>query len=219
QRDPGAGAGRRERRGDPGRASAHDRDVTVHPRRVAESGRAGPRAGSLRTLKAGRIRADDSCAPPVCRRQAVPSHGPHAAADLSFARRRMDHLTPQPRRAFALPGIASIGVGLIAGSVIVGWITHDSALIMGLPGAFGMNPVTAVCLLLMSASLWILAPGTPHRLAGAGRVTAGLVALVGFARILADFGLVPFTLDRFTYWNPIAQLTVTSRVAMNTAIA
>src|SRR5262249_49780929 len=64
-----------------------------------------------------------------------------------------------------------------------------------------------------------LAPGTPHRLAGAGRVTAWLVALVGLARILADFGLVPFTLDRFTYWNPIAPLTVTSRVAMNTAIA
>src|SRR5215210_5260707 len=85
--------------------------------------------------------------------------------DLLPASAAVDGRTRRRRRRAArierLAAGASVVSVAVAAAALVGWAAGVDALKSGVPGLVTMKPNTAACLLLASASLWLLRPAEP----------------------------------------------------------
>lgn len=94
---------------------------------------------------------------------------------------------------------ASWAVTLVGVLVLLGW-QFDLELLKRLhPGLNAMNPVTAVCFLMVGLSLWFSTmPGSePHR--RRARVLAVLVFSAGLLKLTEVFGPLPFSIDQLLF--------------------
>jgi PAS domain S-box-containing protein len=109
----------------------------------------------------------------------------------------------------------TVCVLLIPGVVLLGWALHVETLKRILPGLVAMNPVSAVCFLLLGASLWLAGPepGTQKR-RQRGRACAAavlLISLLVLARYLFGWNVA---VDRLLFRASLAD----NKMAPNTAL-
>jgi PAS domain S-box-containing protein len=110
----------------------------------------------------------------------------------------------------------TVCVLLIPATVLLGWAIHAETLKRVLPGLVAMNPVSAVCFLLLGASLWLAGPetGTEKR-RQAGRACAGFVLLISLlvlARYLFGWNVA---VDRLLFRASLAGNTMAPNTALN----
>ncbi|HEY7117570.1 MAG TPA: ATP-binding protein [Tepidisphaeraceae bacterium] len=115
-----------------------------------------------------------------------------------------------------LARVLAIVVALIAAATLVGWAAHVPVLVDWHTGHAGMNPVTAVAFLLLTAGLWILCdcpegPGWRSRQAAQG--LALLVVILGAHRLIAYALGGPWSVDEWIS----ASTRSNNRIAPNTA--
>lgn len=107
---------------------------------------------------------------------------------------------PYPKHAHSLECLSrasGLVVAAVGAAVMLGWIADIPELKSGLPGAVAMKVNTALSFVLIGAALWLLRSGSGGIRNGgwattAGRLTAGVVALVGLltlAEYAADIDL------------------------------
>jgi len=109
----------------------------------------------------------------------------------------------------------TVGVLLIPGVVLLGWALGVETLKRILPGLVAMNPVSAVCFLLLGSSLWLAGPepGTRKR-RQIGRACACVVLLISLlvlARYLFGWNVA---VDRLLFRASLAD----NKMAPNTAL-
>jgi PAS domain S-box-containing protein len=123
--------------------------------------------------------------------------------------------TPDPletSRAAACSSVLSIFISCL---VLAGWVLRVEWLTSIFPGYVAMNPVTAFCLIVLGASLWLIAP---RRIHGPSRLAAHAlawgVAIVAMTRLLAYFFSVDVAIDKAIFADSIGA----NRMAPNTAV-
>ena len=86
------------------------------------------------------------------------------------------------------PAATSALVAVCGALVLVGWLI-DNELLKSLlhPARVAMNPATALCFILLAASLWLQRPGASTRAAWIARGLAAGAAAVGVIRIIDYF--------------------------------
>lgn len=84
---------------------------------------------------------------------------------------------------YPIPEIASAIAALVGCLVLTGWALNLGFLKRIIPGAVGMNPVTAICFILLGVSLWLLRKEAGGRWRWAARALALVVALAGLIKL------------------------------------
>ena len=135
-------------------------------------------------------------------------------------------LPPDPDQlvlVVALAHVASVGVAVLGGLVLVGWVVQVGVLLSLVPGLVPMNPLTAVLFILSGLSLWLLRPvADPGTLVGLrprasrrlGRAVGLLVGALAVSTLLDNLLPLP-SLDRVLFAGTLGD----SRVAPNSAAA
>jgi PAS domain S-box-containing protein len=121
-----------------------------------------------------------------------------------------------------LPVLAAAAVAAAACLVLLGWRLDSDVLKSLAPGWPTMKPITALSLLLCSASLLLLARQTsPSLQATAGRVAAALVVLIGLVTLAEYAAGRDLGLDRLLLHDPIRTdgHVPSGRMALNSALA
>src|SRR5215471_9984461 len=100
-----------------------------------------------------------------------------------------------------MPAISAMFVALLAIGVLAGW-AFDIEFLKSLlhPNRIGMNPMTAVLMLLSAVGLWMLreeSPARPVRVAAAAIFAIVLVAAL--LRIFDLLGLIAFSIDQVLF--------------------
>ncbi len=116
--------------------------------------------------------------------------------------------------------LACFGAAGTAALALVGWQFEVSLLRSPLRGQTPMNPVTAVSLILASASLWILHGARPR--SGAKRfaqVCAFTVAVIGSSKLFSVLTGMGLPLDQILFQRQLAALPQPNQIAPNTALA
>ena len=132
------------------------------------------------------------------------------------------HSAPEPRAVFVtsqavrLGCVAAFGIAALA---LLGW-QLDLAFLRGpSPGAVPMNPLTAVCLVLLGASLWVLrAPSATDGRRRVARACAMTVVAVGGLKLLSVMSGIEMPLDQVLFHGRLQEMPVPSRMAPNTAL-
>jgi len=123
-----------------------------------------------------------------------------------------------PRRYGYLIRGACACAAAIAAMDLVGWWSGVNALTHLLPGYPGMNPLTAICLLLTAAALWILGVERSHSAARTlARAMAALVLTLASLRALElGFG-IDLPLDDVLFGSRVLAVTFPARMSAHTA--
>ncbi len=112
--------------------------------------------------------------------------------------------------------VLTVGVLLIPGVVLLGWALGVETLKRILPGLVAMNPVSAVCFLLLGASLWLAGPEPGlekrRRMGHACAFVVLLISLLVLARYLFGWDVA---VDRLLFRNSLAD----NKMAPNTALS
>ena len=89
-----------------------------------------------------------------------------------------------------VPTFASIGVGVIGLTGLIGWIFNLNALQRMAPGGSVMLPAVILMLLLCGSALWLLANSVPqtqkHRLGQAAAMVVAFISLITIIQYLID---------------------------------
>jgi PAS domain S-box-containing protein len=116
--------------------------------------------------------------------------------------------------------VGSTGGFLLAALALAGWQLDFALLRAPVPGAVEMNPLTAVCLAALSASLWVLS--RPQTAAWTRHLAHGLAASVvaiGLLKILCVITGAAFPLDQVLFRDALRAAAGPNRMAPNTAAA
>ena len=128
-------------------------------------------------------------------------------------------LSDSPRFARGLHRLARgcAAIAALLGCVaLVGWLLNIPALRGVFPKAVPMNPLTALALLLLGVSLWLQTDATPSGVKRrVARTSAGLVALLGVAKLLSYLMGTPVHLDQLLF--PAQVAAANNQIAPNTA--
>ncbi|WP_197088645.1 PAS domain-containing protein [Rufibacter radiotolerans] len=122
------------------------------------------------------------------------------------------------RRLVLFSQVCCIFVIIAAHLVLVGW-AYDIEALKGLSTSLvAMNPLTAICFILAGISLWLQRNPAPKYLV-TSRILAGIVAVIGFAKLLSLFGDFDFILDRLFFASQLQEpeRLLPNRMAPNTA--
>ncbi|HEU4704219.1 MAG TPA: ATP-binding protein [Sphingomicrobium sp.] len=122
---------------------------------------------------------------------------------------------PEVLTAFQLMAlIVSIAV---AATVMLGWITGSPALTRILSRSIAMNPMTAIAILLVSAGLFLRAPGHSAKVVWLG----ALAAAIGIAKLVQLAIGYPFGIDQLLFAGQLEGIagSAPNRMAPNTALA
>jgi PAS domain S-box-containing protein len=116
--------------------------------------------------------------------------------------------------------LACFGAAGTAALALVGWQFDISILRSPLSGHTPMNPVTAVSLILASASLWALRraqpePGTKRF----AQASALLVVAIGSLKLFSVLTSIGLPLDQVLFQRKLAALPLPNQMAPNTALA
>src|SRR5688500_5489092 len=131
-------------------------------------------------------------------------------------------IAAQPRGDFLTRkavDVGSTGGLLLAALALAGWQFDLPLLRAPVPGAVGMNPLTALGLLALSASLWALSrPRAPWtRVAAQG--LAAIAVAVGVVKLGCVVAGADFPLDQLLFRDALRAAAVPHRMAPNTAAA
>ena len=119
-------------------------------------------------------------------------------------------------QAVSLGCVAAFGIAALA---LMGWQLDLAFLRSLVPGSVAMNPLTAVCLMLLSASLWVLrAPQTTTRARRVARACAMTVVAVGGLKLLSVLSGIDMPLDQVLFHGRLQEMPVPKRMAPNTAL-
>lgn len=110
----------------------------------------------------------------------------------------------RPAWVQALPRATSLVSGGVAILALAGWVLNAPVLRSGVPGLVGMNPVTALTLLLAASALWLQGVADPSpRAMRLARGAAIAVAVIGLLKI-GDYAFgwaLPF--DQVLFTSPL----------------
>ena len=115
---------------------------------------------------------------------------------------------------------ASVAAVLLGGLVLVGWLFDLPALTKIFPGLVAMNPATALGFVFGGAATWVEAGEQPtsHLRLQIARACAGMVVIIGAARILGYlFGFDPLV-DSLPFQSQLDREVPPNRIAPNTAL-
>ena len=119
-----------------------------------------------------------------------------------------------------LVGLACTAASLIASLTLVGWQYGSPILTNLVPGAPTMNPLTAICILLMSVSLWLKQlhrPWVPG--AWLPQICAALLVGIGSLKLLSLNPRFDFGVDLLLFHDQLLASRLASHMAVITALA
>jgi len=115
---------------------------------------------------------------------------------------------------------ATVGAGAAALLALLGWWTGAWVLASILPGYPAMNPLTAVGLLLASATVWPLAAGPRGKLArGIGQLFAAALLTISCLRLLEISLGIDLPLDDVLFGSQVLAAPFPARMGTHSAIA
>jgi PAS domain S-box-containing protein len=122
------------------------------------------------------------------------------------------HRVISPRRVSLLSRIAII---LTALASFLGWIFGNERLIRIIPVGSGMNPLTAVCFVLLALCILFWDKGKKKTASAVGVIlmTVGLLQLAGWLHV------IPWNIDLLFFRHSILSLSVPARMAPYTALS
>ncbi|HEX8834492.1 MAG TPA: hypothetical protein VF719_09840, partial [Abditibacteriaceae bacterium] len=132
-------------------------------------------------------------------------------------------------RVALIPQLTATAVMAISSLVLLGWACGIDSLRRVLPGLMAMNPATAIALLMVALSLWLLqaSPTAKSRLARqtqqqVGRVCAGIAVAIGMLKLLELFLGWEIGVDRWLFSSKLADggtAGIDNRMAPPSAVA
>ena len=116
--------------------------------------------------------------------------------------------------------LACFGAAGLAALALIGWQFEVPILRSPLPGQTPMNPVTAVSLILASASLWALRGAKPEPgMKKFAQVCSLLVAAIGSLKLFSVLTSIGLPLDQVLFQHKLAALPQPNQMAPNTGLA
>lgn len=131
-------------------------------------------------------------------------------------------ISPYPERFKKTAGVFAIVVFLTGVAVLIGWQFDITALKSIFPGIVNMNPLTAICFLLISSIIIVINKGSIGRIYRLVMYSVLVfVCLVAISRFIHIFGGIDLGLDQIFFREKLLNVSIQfskNRIAPNTAL-